>query len=103
MFRIECFSPDELSLTGDLDLSTYERLQVALGAFTGPIRLDLSDLRFMDSTGLHVLAERINSGPVTLVNPHRNVLRLLDLCGLRSVPGMTIESVAGMPRTSSAA
>lgn len=98
MFRIECFSPDELSLTGDLDLSTYRRLQLALGAFTGPIRLDLSGLRFMDSTGLHVLAERISTGPVTLVNPHENVLLLLDICGVRSAPGLTIESSSGTRR-----
>ena len=103
MFRIDCFSPDELSLTGDLDMSTYERLQVALGAFTGPIRLDLSNLRFMDSTGLHVLAKRISTGPVTLVNPQENVLLLIDLCGVRSVPGLTIESGSGKGRNRSAA
>ena len=92
MFRIECSSPNTLNLIGELDGFSDRRLRTALDAFTGPVELDLTELEFIDSTALRVVAERLATGPVRLVQPPLGVLRLLDLCGLREMPGLTIEA-----------
>ena len=49
-----------LKLTGELDLATAAVLEARLNALAAQqrrVRLDLSELRFMDSTGLHVLIQ----------------------------------------------
>lgn len=46
-----------LTLRGELDLGTAERLEQALAAAYGEVLLDLRGLTFMDSTGVRVLLE----------------------------------------------
>ena len=91
MLQISCTFPNELRLTGDLDLVSDGDLNGALAPLEGPIRLDLSGLDFMDSTGLRVVAQRLTIDHVCLVRPSARVMRVVDLCGLRDVPGLTIE------------
>jgi anti-anti-sigma factor len=47
-----------LVLTGELDYATVERVRARMREFEdGPVALDLSGLKFMDSTGLALLLE----------------------------------------------
>lgn len=73
---------------GDLDISAAARFRSAFGELTAAghtdIELDLSGLRFMDSTGLNALV-RIQldmTGTLTLVDPPAMVRRMLDVCQL---------------------
>ncbi len=93
--QIERSSPNELSLIGDLDLASYDQLRVEMHGSPGPLRLDVSGIGFMDSSGLRVILQRLESGPVTLVAPSDQVVRLLDLCGVSDWKGLTVEPGLG--------
>jgi anti-anti-sigma factor len=83
----ESHAPDliRLRLVGELDIATApvltERLnRLPLDALV--VRLDLSELEFIDSSGLHVLLEATrDSGGLVEVDPHvaPQVRRLLEL------------------------
>jgi anti-sigma B factor antagonist len=83
-------------ITGTLDLRGSEDLWEALGSgLGGSIELDLEGVDFMDSTGLGMLvriARGLGSenGELTLVNPSRQVIRLLRLTGVDGMPGLKI-------------
>ena len=71
-----------LRLSGELDLVSEPILEAALARAKGsPVRVDLSDLAFMDSTGLRALLGAARSYPdLKLVGPlQAPVRRLLDL------------------------
>lgn len=87
-----------LRLQGELDLGTADRLGDATtraneqGART--IVLDLAELRFIDSSGLHELVKALKrqreiDGDVVLRSPTAQTLRVLELVGLTKV--FTIE------------
>lgn len=80
-----------LRLTGELDLATAGRLREALeeahdrGQKT--VVLDLSELRFIDSSGLHELVvafnrQRAAGGDVILRAPTDQTRRVLEIVGL---------------------
>jgi len=80
-----------LSVAGEVDISTSGELRRALEAsLAAPCRelvIDLADVEFMDSSGLHALVEatqvfRTRGGLVCLVKPSQPVLRLLEITGL---------------------
>ena len=71
---------------GELDLSTGAQLKERLAGSCDTV-LDLSDLSFIDSTGIYVLvstAERARSEAweFTVRNPQPAVLRVIELIGL---------------------
>jgi anti-anti-sigma factor len=74
-----------LKLAGELDLGTVPRLKEALLDFasTDGVRLDLSELTFLDSTGLHTILalarSRRGDGSVVLLNPSPAVMRVLEI------------------------
>jgi anti-anti-sigma factor len=80
-----------LSITGELDLLSAPVLEDRLSrfrAFKSPVRLDLSKLEFIDSTGLHMLVRtvgeaRIKKWPLQIdpdVSPQvRSAFRLAQL------------------------
>lgn len=74
-----------LKLAGELDLATVPSLREALFDFlpTDEVHLDLSELTFLDSTGLHALLalarSRRGDGSVVLVNPSPAVMRVLEI------------------------
>ena len=84
-----------VSARGEVDLETApalrEVLELALEHQTGPVVVDLSEVAFMDSTGVHVLVDTLQR----LTLEHRRlaiacreggqVHRLLDLVGLLDV------------------
>ena len=87
-----------LRLIGELDMSTVPDLQSALAATSanGQVRLDLSELTFLDSCGLHAIVEyarSTNGGvPVILANPSDAVVRILEITGMPGHPQLKVES-----------
>jgi anti-anti-sigma factor len=56
-----------LSLTGELDLGSAPVLEdrlTRLRAVKSPVRLDLSQLEFIDSTGLHLLVRTVGDAQI---------------------------------------
>jgi anti-sigma B factor antagonist len=83
-----------ISLEGELDLATAPQLRERLVALAErddtDIVLDLTDLNFVDSTGLSVLVMALNRSraagrSITLRNPSASVMRILEITGLDSV------------------
>ena len=80
-----------LKLSGELDLGTVPELRERLeGLGAERIRLDLSKLDFMDSTGVSLLIgatqEAKNGGPAfELVRPQGEAWRVIELTGIEDV------------------
>lgn len=83
-----------LSLRGELDLATAPVLEERLGRVAAEeraVRLDLSKLEFMDSTGIHVLVNALkaarSNGWRLDVDPDFSpqISRLLELCGVARI------------------
>ena len=89
--QIERVGPDTLALSGDLDFASFDPLSAALDDVPGAVRLDLSGLTFMDSTGLRLIMERLKVGPVTLVGTSPHIMRMIELCGVAEQDGLTFE------------
>jgi len=80
-------------VTGEVDLTSAPRLEQAIRELIdGGVRrliVDLSDVRFMDSTGLRVLMSSYKrltevGGALVLGRPSEAVKRVLDVSGLNS-------------------
>ena len=59
-------------VAGDVDLRTAPKVERAVLKLTDPVQLDLADVTFMDSTGLHMLLKLRRSRPqirVVAVSP----------------------------------
>jgi len=94
---IELDGPGHLRLKGELDLSGEDALTAAIEtarASEGQLRLDLSELTFMDSSGLRVILRAVlssnGSGPVVLERPSSAVRRLLDVALPTGAPGLEV-------------
>jgi anti-anti-sigma factor len=78
---------------GEIDMQTCERLRDAIEPLMGPrqsIILDLSEVRFMDSTMLTLLVQArgrltADGGSLVLRNPSNMARRLLSLAGLQDL------------------
>lgn len=85
-----------LRVIGELDLATAPRLQEALEELPldGEITLDLGELEFMDSTGLHVIASfaraRNGNGHIVIDSPSPALLRTFDILGVDGYPGVEV-------------
>lgn len=82
-----------LKLEGDLDPYTAplltEQLDGALDDHVRTVELDMSGVRFLDSSGLRVLVVAYNEleargGEIVLVSPTANTRRVIELAGLDS-------------------
>jgi anti-sigma B factor antagonist len=80
-----------LTLTGELDLATGPKLQqrlTELGAAHRTVRLDVSKLSFMDSTGISIivrgLADSARDGWKLEIDPNmpRQIARLITMTGV---------------------
>lgn len=80
-----------LVLAGELDPHTAPILEAAIGDAVGngaaAVALDLSEVRFIDSSGLRVILAARQEGlntdrPLTVRSPSPNARRLLELTGL---------------------
>jgi anti-anti-sigma factor len=85
----------ELSLIGEVDLGNVEKLREASqtaarsGEYTCLV-FDLTRLEFIDSSGLHVLAQArslmvARGGTAKLVCPQDSLLKVLELTGLKQI------------------
>jgi anti-sigma B factor antagonist len=83
----------EVRFVGELDMATAEyaltEAQNALAATPGSLIIDVSELAFCDSSGLHTFvrlqdAARSKGVDVVLRRPHPNVVRALSAAGLGS-------------------
>jgi stage II sporulation protein AA (anti-sigma F factor antagonist) len=76
-----------LAARGEIDIATapeFERACHRLTAFTENLTLDLSDVTFMDSSGLMVLLGAHGNGTssrIQILNPSHCVVRLLKVSG----------------------
>lgn len=95
-----------VKLSGECDLSTATQLQDALSPMRSPdvdeVIIDVSDLSFMDSTGLGVLVGalkrlRENNGSFKVAGAKGAVARVLEVSGLdRIIPQFPdVESAKG--------
>jgi anti-anti-sigma factor len=83
-------------LSGELDMATAaDFAATAIAALDGQRELvvDMSALRFLDSTGIQAIiatARRTDRG-VVLRNPRPNVRRVIDLTGVTAQDGIRVE------------
>jgi anti-sigma B factor antagonist len=83
-------------LAGELDMATAPLLKSALAGLPseGPTALDLSELTFLDSSGLHVLAQYGNSlngqGPLVLANVPDPIVSVLEVVGFDALETIVI-------------
>lgn len=92
--------PGAFALVGELDMASAQALLSSLTDVPdGDLVLELSELRFMDSSGLHAILQvahsRNGGSRVVLRNPTAAVERLLSLALPGAVPGVLIESRNG--------
>jgi anti-sigma B factor antagonist len=88
-FAVYAEPPWLLHLSGELDLCTAPALAKMLEGPTergGTIGLDLADLTYIDSSGLHVILNTVRrlgeGGRVVFFNPSPAVRHFVELCGL---------------------
>ncbi len=93
-----------VAVSGELDLYTgpvlWERLSGALAEGERRVVLDVRDMRFMDSTGVSIMAMalgrlRERGGELVVRAPRRMVSKLLDVTGLSRV--VTVENAVSVP------
>ena len=82
-----------LCLSGDLDLATTKRVEAELkrveASDARTIVIDLSDLTFINSTGVHLLVDaelrsRADANSLTLLRGSPTVQRVLQICGVET-------------------
>ena len=78
-----------LFLSGEIDMASAEGITSALRALIeagGPVTIDLSDVTFMDSTGLHVLVEAARAlgdrGCIVVHGANGGVAKVIDIVQL---------------------
>lgn len=91
-------SPTTVVLTGEIDVSTSNRVREALIAISNSgessVVVDMANVTFMDSTGLAALVGplkrfRSMNGQIVLHSPSKGVQKVLEITGLTRV--FTIE------------
>lgn len=86
-------------LSGELDLSTYEQATTRLAPLfggSGDVTLDVSDLSFVDSSGIRVfirLHQSTEDGVLVVRSPQPHVTRLLQIAGLADL-GVRVEGAS---------
>lgn len=102
-FAIKESDPDAgvrvIAVAGELDLAVAPQMQeaIARAAGAGRVLVDLSECEFLDSTGIAVLirgreALGEEGGSLSICNPGRQVLRVLDVTGLTRLDGFLVDS-----------
>jgi len=87
-----------LRIVGEIDLGSASEFEDAVLAITGEgddCIIDLSDLTFIDSTGIRAVirvADRCSPTALVLRSPRPNVLKVFDITGLEAAAeNVTIE------------
>jgi anti-sigma B factor antagonist len=85
-----------IKLAGEVDLATVPQLKDALANIwtESEVLLDLSDLTFMDSSGVSAILafakSRNGDGPLVMVNPPAEIERLFELTCLEQHPNVEV-------------
>jgi anti-anti-sigma factor len=93
VFAINSRDSTSFELSGELDMGTVTLLQegAASAAKHGPVMFEVSDLTFVDSTGIDALvrlAVGLESGCLVLHGVQNGLMRLLEISGLMSMPNL---------------
>jgi len=88
-------SNDDLTAVGEIDAHTAPTLAAAIEGAGPNVRLDLSRVDFVDSSGLRVLIDSHQrlaeaGGSLTIVSPSHAVQRLFEISGVETY--LTVES-----------
>jgi anti-anti-sigma factor len=100
--------PNGFWVDGSLDMITTPDVKRFMeGVGPGPLVLDLARVRFLDTTGLHLLvrlSERSGETPsLVLRNPSQAVRRVLKFCHPGGIPNVEVQSVVANKREHAAA
>jgi anti-anti-sigma factor len=85
-----------LKIAGELDVVTVPKLTEALRrtASAGQVVLDLSELTFVDSSGIRAILElsraQNGDGPVIILDPTHAVTRVLEILGIEQHPAIEL-------------
>src|SRR5262249_666336 len=87
-------------LIGDLDMATVPHPRTPLALLPeGTLTLDLAELSFIDSTGLHAIvkyADTLNgTGPLVLENVPRRIRRVFEITNLDRHPSIDLRGSSG--------
>jgi anti-anti-sigma factor len=92
LFAVHAESPSMLRLTGEVDLAGAPALASALALLTrrgGTIGLDLTELTFMDASGINALCQAARHvgerGRIVVFRPTTMVRRVLEITGMVGV------------------
>jgi anti-anti-sigma factor len=87
---------------GDVDLATAPELSQALEPLgsTEQVTVDLSEVAFMDSSGLRVLLDfashsRNGNVPLRIASPSRTVMRVMEIVGMTELPQIEVQADEG--------
>jgi anti-anti-sigma factor len=91
--------PNGFWVDGSLDMITTPDVKRFMeDVHSGPLVLDLNRVRFLDTTGLHLLvqlSERSGETPsLTIRNPSQAVRRVLKFCHPGGIPNVDVQSTA---------
>jgi anti-anti-sigma factor len=83
---------------GEIDLANapdLAELLEPLRSNRSPVTIDLADVTFIDSSGIHALldfaAHSANGrGPLTIANPSRTALRVMEIVGMTDTTGILV-------------
>jgi anti-anti-sigma factor len=85
-----------LRLVGELDMGSVPLLVEAFSAGTGQAVLDVSELSFIDSSGIHALvdlaAQENGNGPLILQGALPHIIRLFELMKIGQNANLEIRS-----------
>jgi anti-sigma B factor antagonist len=87
-FRIEALGPRTFFLEGELDMATVPVMEEALAsaaAGRGPVTLDLSEVTFIDSSGLRAILTALRElavDRIILHGVHDAVRRTIEIVGI---------------------
>jgi ABC-type transporter Mla MlaB component len=83
-------APETLGLAGELDYESADDLATVLDEhFSGPRRLDLADLSYVDVSAMRALRGR-SGQPLTIAGASEAVRRLVDLLGWDTDPAVEV-------------
>jgi len=89
--------PPMVRLIGEIDISNVDELQSRLQEIRGngsPLSIDLSELRFIDSSGIRVLLSEAQAmdgqGPLVLRNPSPTFIKVMKIIGAFDIGGLEI-------------
>jgi anti-anti-sigma factor len=86
-------------LVGELDLASAPTLTDALGELetNGSIVLDLQELTFIDSSGIHAIFTQAlaREGQLVLANPSAEIVRTLEIMGIADHPQLHVKPASG--------